>query len=178
MTMPNLRFLVAHPAHFIACGFGSGLSPFAPGTSGTVFAWAAYALLRHAYPADASFGLFLVLMFAFGTWCVHITGRDLGEPDHGAIVWDEIVPFWAVLMFLPAAIIDSPHGVLISAAGLAWQAAAFVLFRLFDIVKPPPAGFFDRKMKNAFGVMLDDVAAAGYTIMVLALLRMLIDRFG
>jgi len=178
MKIPNLRFLVSHPAHFIACGLGSGLSPVAPGTAGTAFAWVTYALLRHGYPADANFGLFLVFMLVFGTWCVHITGRDLGEPDHGAIVWDEIVPFWAVLMFLPPAIIDSPHGVLFSAGGLAWQGMAFVLFRLFDIIKPPPASYFDREMKNGLGVMLDDVAAAGYTIIVLALLRMLIDRFG
>ena len=178
MTMPNLKFLISHPAHFIACGLGSGLSSFAPGTAGTAFAWLTYALLRHAYPADVNFGLFLVFMFVFGTWCVHITGRHLGEPDHGAIVWDEIVPFWAVLMFLPPAIIDSPHGVLFSAAGLAWQGIGFVLFRLFDIVKPQPASFFDRRMKNGFGVMMDDVVAAGYTVLAVALLRVLADRLG
>ena len=177
MSTPNLKFLVAHPAHFIACGLGSGLTAIAPGTAGTLFAWLTYPLLRLAYPDDINFGLFLGLMAVFGTWCVHVTGRHLGEPDHGAIVWDEIVPFWALLMFLPPALIESPHGVFLSLAGLAWQAGAFVLFRLFDIVKPPPASYFDRRMKNGFGVMLDDVAAAGYALLVLALLRLLLERF-
>jgi phosphatidylglycerophosphatase A len=154
------------------------LSAFAPGTAGTAFAWVTYGLLRHAYPADANFGLFLAFMFVFGTWCVQITGRHLGEPDHGAIVWDEIVPFWALLMFLPPAIIDSPHGVLISAAGLSWQAAGFVLFRVFDITKPPPASYFDRRVKNGLGVMLDDVVAAGYAALALASARVLIERLG
>ena len=176
MSSPNLRFLIAHPAHFIACGFGSGLTSFAPGTAGTLFAWLTYPLLRVAYPVDASFGLFLIFMALFGTWCVHVTGRHLGEHDHGAIVWDEILPFWALLMFIPPALIESPHGVFLSVAGLAWQAGAFVLFRIFDIVKPPPASYFDTRIRNAFGVMMDDVVAAAYALLTLALLRLVIDR--
>ena len=177
MSTPSLRFLFAHPAHFVACGFGSGLTAVAPGTAGTLFAWATYPLLRLAYPVDANFGLFLAFMAVFGTWCVHVTGRHLGEHDHGAIVWDEILPFWTVLAFLPPALIDSPHGVYLSWPGLAWQAGGFALFRLFDIVKPPPAGYFDRRVKNAFGVMLDDVVAAGYALLALALLRALIEAW-
>lgn len=176
MSSPNLRFLIAHPAHFIACGFGSGLTSFAPGTAGTLFAWLTYPLLRLAYPADLNFGLFLAFMAIFGTWCVHVTGRHLGEHDHGAIVWDEILPFWALLMFIPPALIESPHGVFLSVAGLAWQAGAFVLFRIFDIVKPPPASYFDTRIRNAFGVMMDDVVAAAYALLTLALLRLVIDR--
>lgn len=171
MSSPNLRFLIAHPAHFIACGFGSGLTSFAPGTAGTLFAWLTYPLLRLAYPADLNFGLFLAFMAIFGTWCVHVTGRHLGEHDHGAIVWDEILPFWALLMFIPPALIESPHGVFLSVAGLAWQAGAFVLFRIFDIVKPPPASYFDTRIRNAFGVMMDDVVAAAYALLVLAVAR-------
>ncbi len=176
MTAPTLRFLFAHPAHFVACGCGSGLSSIAPGTAGTAFAWATYALLRLAYPADANFTVFLLLMFFFGIWCVHLTGRHLGEADHGSIVWDEIVPFWGVLMFVPAAVIDSPHGVLLSTGGLIWQFAGFLLFRVFDIVKPSPASFFDRRMKNGLGVMLDDVVAAGYTILALAAITAVLKR--
>jgi phosphatidylglycerophosphatase A len=176
MTAPNLRFLFAHPAHFIACGCGSGLTVYAPGTAGTLFAWALYPLLRLAYQTDGNFALFLVFMFVFGTWCVHLTGKHLSEPDHSAIVWDEIVPFWAVLIFVPPALITSPHGTYLSASGLAWQFTAFALFRLFDIVKPAPANYFDQRMKNGFGVMMDDVVAAGYAVLTLAAAKMLLDR--
>ncbi|MDO8931637.1 MAG: phosphatidylglycerophosphatase A [Rhodocyclaceae bacterium] len=161
-TPPSLRFLLAHPAHFVACGCGSGLSAFAPGTAGTLFAWVTYPLLRLAYPDDVNFALFLVLMFAFGVWCCQITGRHLGVVDHGSIVWDEIVPFWAVLLFTPA--------------GLVWQLAAFLWFRFYDIVKPPPADFFDTRVKNGFGVMMDDAVAAAYTVLTLALFKAALDR--
>lgn len=173
---PPFRFLFSHPAHFVACGLGSGLSPFAPGTAGTAFAWATYPLLRLAYPSEVAFALFLAFMFVFGIWCAHIAGRHLGMADHGAIVWDEIVPFWAVLTFVPVALVDSPHGVHLSPSGLAWQMAAFLLFRFFDIVKPPPAGWFDRRFKNGFGVMMDDAAAAAWTVLALALGKWLLDR--
>lgn len=158
---PPLRFLFAHPAHFVACGFGSGLSRFAPGTAGTLFAWITYPLLRLAYPDDANFALFLVFMFAFGAWCCELTGRHLGVIDHGSIVWDEIVPFWAVLLLTPT--------------NLVWQLAAFLWFRFYDIVKPPPARFFDTQVKNGFGVMADDLVAAGYTVLTLALFMAVLD---
>ena len=168
MTAPSLRFLFAHPAHFIACGLGSGLTTYAPGTAGTLFAWLTYPLLRLAYAGDGNFALFLAFMAVFGTWCIHVTGKHLGDADHGAIVWDEIVPFWTVLMFVPPALSQSPHGLYFSAVGLGWQAEAFALFRLFDIVKPAPASYFDRQVKNAVGVMMDDVVAAAYAILALA----------
>jgi phosphatidylglycerophosphatase A len=132
---PPLKFLFSHPAHFIACGLGSGLSPFAPGTAGTAFAWLTFPLLQLAYPNDASLALFLLFMFGFGVWCAHLTGKHLGVVDHGAIVWDEIVPFWGVLMFLP------------------------------------PANWFDARVKNGFGVMMDDAIAAAYTVLTLAVIK-------
>jgi phosphatidylglycerophosphatase A len=176
MTAPNLRFLLAHPAHLIACGFGSGLSRLAPGTVGTLFAWLTYPALRLLYPGDANFALFLIFMAVFGAWCAHVTGRHLGEADHGAIVWDEIVPFWAVLMFVPPVLIDSPHGHYFSLRALGWQVSAFALFRLFDIVKPPPASYFDQQMKNGIGVMMDDVIAAGYAVLALAAGKALVNH--
>lgn len=176
-TPPPFSFLFAHPAHFIACGCGSGLSAFAPGTAGTLFAWATYPLLRLAYPGDFNFILFLVFMFAFGVWCCQVTGRHLGMVDHGSIVWDEIVPFWAVLVFVPPAIVDSHHGVLVSLNGITWQAAAFLWFRFYDIVKPPPARWFDTRVKNGFGVMMDDAVAAGYTVLTLALFKAVLAHF-
>lgn len=159
---PPVSFLLRHPAHLVACGFGSGLSPFAPGTAGTLFAWASYPLLRGLFPDDLAFMVFLLLCFVLGVTSCHIAGRALGVADHGSIVWDEIVPFWAVLMLTPA--------------GWAWQLAAFLWFRFYDIVKPPPANYFDRQVKNGLGVMMDDVIAGAYTALTLALLKAAFDR--
>ena len=90
---PPWRFLFSHPAHFIACGLGSGLSPFAPGTAGTLLAWALYPLIRPVFGVeDLAFAIFLLAAFAYGVLACGRTGRDLGIIDHGAIVWDEIVP--------------------------------------------------------------------------------------
>lgn len=158
---PPTAFLFRHPAHLIACGFGSGLSPFAPGTAGTLFAWATYPLLRGFFPADFAFAIFLLLAFALGVTACHITGRALGVTDHGSIVWDEIVPFWAVLLLTPA--------------GWLWQLAAFLWFRFYDIMKPPPADYFDKQVKNGFGVMMDDLVAAAYTVLTLALFKAGVD---
>lgn len=153
---PSLRFLLSHPAHFVACGCGSGLSSIAPGTVGTLFGWLSFLLIK-PYFSDPAFALFLLVAYVGGVLAVDKTGRDLGVTDHGSIVWDEIVPFWAVLFFTPA--------------GLLWQATAFALFRLFDITKPYPASYFDQQVKNGFGVMADDAVAAGYSIFVLALIK-------
>jgi len=84
------------------------------------------------------------------------------------------VPFWAVLMFVPPILASAPDGITLSWSGLAWQTTAFLLFRFYDIVKPTPADYFDEKVKNGFGVMMDDVIAAAYTVLTLALLKMVI----
>ncbi|MDR2165657.1 MAG: phosphatidylglycerophosphatase A [Zoogloeaceae bacterium] len=153
---PSFSFLLSRPAHFFALGCGSGLSPWAPGTMGTLFAWGTFVLGRPFF-TEATFSVFLALAFVFGINAIHVTGRALREPDHGSIVWDEIVPFWGVLFMAPP--------------DLAWQGLAFVGFRFFDIVKPQPARWFDQSMKNGLGVMMDDVVAAGYTLFSLAMLR-------
>jgi phosphatidylglycerophosphatase A len=146
---PDRSFLFAHPAHFLALGFGSGLAPKAPGTAGTLAAFPLYWML-----ADNPFywvwiGVFLVV----GVWACEVTGRDLGVHDHGGMVWDEIAAFLMVLPFAPAG----------------WFGAflAFALFRLFDIWKPYPIGWLDARVPGGFGVMLDDVLAAGYAILCL-----------
>jgi len=154
---PSPGFLLSHPAHLIACGFGSGLSPFAPGTVGTLFAWLGYAPLRMVFPADPACAVFLLLAFVLGVSACQITGRALGVADHGSIVWDEIVPFWAILMMTPA--------------DWRWQLLAFFCFRFYDIAKPPPARYFDEKMKNGLGVMMDDLIAAAYTLFTLAVIK-------
>jgi phosphatidylglycerophosphatase A len=150
---PTFAFLIRHPAHMVALGFGAGLAPFAPGTFGTVVALPiAVALWRHA--GDAGFAAALVVLFALGVWASAVTGRNLGVPDHGAIVWDEVVAFLLVLFFVG----NDPVRV----------AVAFLLFRFFDIVKPPPIRQLDAALKNGFGVMADDILAAGYTLLVFA----------
>ena len=156
---PHWQFLFSHPAHFIACGMGSGLSPVAPGTAGTLFAWALYPWIRPVFGEDESlFAVFLLVAFAAGVLACDRTGHDLGVVDHGAIVWDEIVPFWLVLFLAPA---EWP-----------WQFAAFLLFRCFDILKPQPAKWFDTQVKNGLGVMMDDLVAAAYTLLALSVIKL------
>lgn len=153
---PSCKFLLASPAHFLALGCGSGLAPKAPGTFGTLFAWGSFLLFR-PYCSDALLlGLFAAA-YLLGIWIIDITGCALGDPDHGSIVWDEIVPFWLVLLLTPDTFF--------------WQLAAFMLFRYFDITKPQPARYFDTHVKNGFGVMADDLVAAGYTLLALALVK-------
>jgi phosphatidylglycerophosphatase A len=153
---PNAQFAFSHPAHVIAFGFGSGLSRRAPGTAGTLAAWPLGWIAGGVMPPALFVGL-MVFFFAVGTWACGVTGRRLGVEDHPAMVVDEMVAFLLVLAILPR--------------DLSWQAAAFLLFRAFDIVKPPPIRWFERRLHGGFGVMFDDLLAAGYTLLVLALLK-------
>jgi phosphatidylglycerophosphatase A len=150
---PTIAFLFHHPAHFIALGAGAGLAPMAPGTFGTLVA-IPLALLLRAHAGAVEFVIAIVVLFVIGAWAAQVTGRHLGVPDHGAIVVDEIAAFLLVLFLV----------------GPDWNrvAFAFLIFRLFDIVKPPPIRQLDAAMKNGVGVMLDDLLAAGYTLVVLA----------
>jgi phosphatidylglycerophosphatase A len=148
---PDARFLLAHPAHFIALGFGSGLAPVAPGTFGTLAAVALYWALALVLPPLVIAFLAIPLFFV-GVWACDVTGRDLGAQDHGAMVWDEIVAF------LPLAALAS--------ASLALQLVAFGLFRLFDIWKPFPIRELEKRVKGGLGVMIDDVVAAFYAYVV------------
>jgi phosphatidylglycerophosphatase A len=147
-----------HAAHAIAIGFGAGRAPFAPGTFGTLLAWPVGWGLGGA-PAGVALATIAVL-FVVGVWACGVTGRDLGVHDHGSMVWDEFVAFLLVLAIVPRE--------------LAWQAAAFALFRAFDIVKPAPIRWFERRYTGGFGVMFDDVLAAGYTLLALSLVRRLL----
>jgi phosphatidylglycerophosphatase A len=156
---PRAGFAFSHPAHFIAFGFGAGLSPLAPGTAGTLLAFPLWWLIGPAYPPAAVLGI-VAFLFAVGVWACDITGRHLGVADHGAMCWDEVVAFLLVLAIAP----QTPL----------WQAAAFFVFRLFDVVKPPPIRTLERRMKGGFGVMFDDILAAGYTLLVLALAKRLL----
>jgi len=150
---PTFDFMKPRLSRWIALGFGSGLSATAPGTVGTIFAWASFALL-HAVAGDVGMLLLWGLGLPVGVWAVGRVGRDLGVQDHGAIVWDEIVAFWMVLLLVPQT--------------FASQLAAFLLFRAFDILKPPPIRQVDRLWKTPVGVMADDLLAAAYTVLVIA----------
>jgi len=139
------------PTGFLAFGLGSGLSPYAPGTVGTVAA-----LLPALFLVQLPLwiGLLLVgLAFVVGIHLCQVTGNALGVHDHGGMVWDEFVGVWLVLLFMPF--------------NWAWWLAAFVVFRLFDILKPWPIRWLDRKVPGGFGVMLDDLLAGVYTLVCL-----------
>ena len=157
LMQPTLRFVFSHPAHFIAFGFGTGLSRIAPGTLGTLVALPLYLALSMLLPDKVLLPL-IVGLFFLGVWACEVTGRHLGVHDHSGMVWDEIVAFMAVLFFVPPL--------------LMWQAFAFLLFRLFDILKPPPIRSVDRDVRNGFGVMFDDAIAALYALLCLALWRL------
>ena len=159
----SLRFMLRHPAYCIALGFGSGLSPKAPGTVGTLWAWAAFLMLDRWLSVGQWAGV-LVLSLVIGVWACTRTARDLGLADPGAIVWDEVIAFWLVLW-------------LVMPAGLLGQAVAFALFRVFDAAKPGPVRWADQLFKSArgwrqgFGIVFDDLVAALCALLVIALWR-------
>lgn len=157
MTRATRARLLRQPVHFLALGFGVGLVPRAPGTVATVLAAAAGWWLS---PLPMAIRAALVAAMALaGIRICGESARRLGEHDHSAIVWDEIVGFLAVTLVLPAQPL--------------WWVAAFVLFRLFDIAKPWPVGYLDRRIGGGIGIMLDDLAAAGATAICVMLARMI-----
>ncbi len=155
---PTLRFMLASPWHLIALGAGSGLLRFAPGTWGTLLAWLLF-LRLDPWLSMWQWWLLIVVMLIVGALAAQRTGERLGVADSGHIVIDEIVAFWIVLLMLPG---DAAHGG-------ALLVAAFALFRFFDIVKPPPIRAIDERFAGGAGVMADDLVAAFYTLLVLAI---------
>lgn len=164
---PTWRFMLTHPAHAIALGFGSGLSPAAPGTVGTLWAWIAFNVLQ-PYMNDLRWGLLLVAGALVGWWACTVTARDLGAADPGAIVWDEVIAFWLILW-------------LVTPASFWAQLWAFALFRVLDAAKPGPIAWADRLFKRrrdmpigaaqGFGVLFDDLVAALCTLLLIAMWR-------
>jgi phosphatidylglycerophosphatase A len=138
---------------FLAFGFGSGLSRFAPGTMGTVVA-VPFALLLKSLP-ELIFWLVLVASFVLGVYLCDISSKRLGQHDPGGIVWDEMVAYWLTIAFLPVT--------------WSWWLAAFILFRFFDIVKPWPIRNVENRFGGGLGIMLDDIVAAFYAMAILAL---------
>jgi len=159
---PSVRFLLAHPAHFLALGFGSGLSPVAPGTVGTLWAWLAFLVLQ-LWLTPLGMGLLIALSLPVGWWACTVTARHMGVADPGSIVWDEVVAIWIVLW-------------LAMPMGFWGQLVAFALFRYFDAAKPGPVAWADQQFKGfgprgGFGILFDDLVAAFCTLLVIALWR-------
>lgn len=168
--VPTFGFMLRHPARWLALGFGSGLSPKAPGTVGSLWGWAGF-LLLYPYLTPLQWAAVIGVGLLVGWWACTATARHLGVSDPGSVVWDEILAMWIILWLLMP-------------AGLAWQAAAFGIFRYFDAVKPGPVGWADRLFKSepgtpigarqGFGILFDDLVAAGCTLLVLAVARQLL----
>ena len=152
--------MLQHPAHFIALGLGSGLSPVAPGTAGTLWAWLAFLALQQ-WLSPPALAAVVLLAWPLGWWACTVTSKHLGQADCGNIVWDEVAAFWLVLwLWLPA--------------GFWAQLLAFALFRLLDAVKRGPVGWADAAFhghgaRGGFGIMFDDLVAACCTLLLLAL---------
>lgn len=162
MPRPPLppRFLLQHPAHFLALGFGAGLLP-AAGTCGTLLAWLLYVLGLKTLPLWGWLLLFAIAL-PLGLWAAERTARALNQADANAIVLDEILAFWLLLVLSPA---TSWQG----------QALAFALFRLLDIVKPGPIGWAQRHWhgfgrRGAWGIYADDLLAALIAALVMRLI--------
>ena len=154
MTEPSQRRWNNHWVHFLAFGLGSGAAPKAPGTFGTLAAVPFYFLM-----ADLPlFYYALVCAFAFvlGCYLCDVASKALGVHDHGGIVWDEFVGYWLAMFAAPD--------------GLEWVLIGFVLFRVFDIWKPAPIKQLDARVHGGFGIMLDDVVAGVYAMIVLQLI--------
>lgn len=147
--------IIFHPIHFLSLGLGSGLSPFAPGTAGTLIA----VLLYFPLATLPLWGYVSVLVIGsvVGIYLCEKTSNKLGGHDHPAIVWDEFLGYWLTMLFAPA--------------GWLWIVIGFVLFRLFDIWKPWPISVIDHKVKGGFGIMLDDLVAGAYALVVLQLIH-------
>ena len=149
--------LLAAPSGWIACGFGSGLAPRAQGTFGSLAALLPWLALR-PLPLPAYLAV-IVLGFALGVLVCDAAGKRLGVDDHRALVWDEFIGQWIALLPL----LSMPF------SGV-WLAVGFALFRLFDVAKPWPIGWVDRRVKGGFGVMIDDVIAGVFAAVALMLL--------
>ena len=151
---PTFAFMRQRLSRCIALGFGAGLAPLGPGTAGTALAWLLHALLID-WIGWRGMAALTVVGFFVGIWAIRRAGKDLGDIDHGAIVWDEIIAFWLVLLLVPQTV--------------GAQVAAFVLFRVFDVWKPTPIREAEQRWQTPLGVMFDDLLAAGYVLVVFAI---------
>ncbi|MDX2478551.1 MAG: phosphatidylglycerophosphatase A [Gammaproteobacteria bacterium] len=154
VTRSSCKGILKDPVHWLAFGFGSGCSPWAPGTFGTLAAIPVYLLLQ-----GTSLWMYLLittLMFFIGIWLCGKTTKKLGVHDHSGIVWDEIVGYLVTMIAAPQ--------------GWLWIVTGFVLFRVFDILKPWPISIADKKISGGFGIMIDDIIAGIFAFTTLQLI--------
>jgi phosphatidylglycerophosphatase A len=150
--------LLRDPRHLLALGFGSGLAPVAPGTFGTLAAVPLYLLIA-GFPLEI-YLLIVLAGFLLGVYLCGFTTKVLGVHDHGGIVWDEIVGFWITMIAV--------------APEWYWMVLGFLLFRLFDIVKPWPIRWVDKHLQGGFGIMFDDVLAGIFAALALHLVLFIV----
>ena len=154
--IPDLnRKVMTNPIHFFAFGFGSGLSPFAPGTFGTLMAIPLYLLMMQL--SLASYLILVAIVCVSGIWICDKSSNLLGVHDHGGIVWDEFAGFFITMIAAPA--------------GWIWIVIGFALFRLFDIWKPSPISLLDKKVEGGLGIMIDDIVAGAYALICMQALH-------
>lgn len=163
LTSAQRRALMSHPAGWIATALGAGLLPKAPGTAGSLIALLPWWFLLRGLPIGAYVAV-LAVGFLLGVWACEVSDRRLGMHDQGALVWDEVVGMWITLFAAPVQ--------------WWWMVAGFVLFRLFDIWKPWPVRWADRSVRGGLGVMLDDVVAGIYALIVLQLAVLAVRQWG
>jgi phosphatidylglycerophosphatase A len=175
---PDFKWMLGSVNRVFAFGFGSGLSSIAPGTAGTLWAWAIFLVTDYVYPSFALAAILWALGIGliWGCWICGSVSEALGNRDFGGIVWDEMIAFWIILA-------------IIMPTNLWMQFLAFALFRFFDAVKPGPIGRIDRHFKNGensdapstgsqiwwrgFGIMIDDLVAAIFTLILIAFIQMI-----
>mgnify|MGYP005988882807 CR=1 FL=1 len=152
-TENKVAFDLTQPVQFLALGFGSGLAPKAPGTFGTLAAIPVFLLLTLLMPTPLHYALAVIVMGIAGIYICGKAADDVGVHDHPAIVWDEFVGFFITMFMIP----------------ISWQSivVGFVLFRIFDIFKPWPISFIDKKMTGGLGIMFDDVLAGVFALVIM-----------
>ncbi|WP_439294915.1 phosphatidylglycerophosphatase A family protein [Lonepinella sp. BR2882] len=152
---PLQHLRLTNPVHLLAVGLGSGLIHPAPGTWGSLAGLFIGILFMQIVPLKI-FMIFTAVCFLIGCYLCQKTANDMGVHDHGSIVWDEFVGIWIVQIGMDGFLVE--HLIL-------GNVVAFGLFRLFDIWKPFPIRYFDRKLENGFGIMIDDVLASLYALL-------------
>jgi phosphatidylglycerophosphatase A len=155
-TDTKVTFDLTQPIQFLALGFGSGLAPKAPGTFGTLAAIPLFLLLTMLIPTPLPYAIAVIILGIVGIYICGKAADDVGVHDHPAIVWDEFVGFFITMFMVP----------------VSWQSiiVGFILFRIFDIFKPWPISFIDKKMTGGLGIMFDDVVAGIFALAIMQLI--------
>jgi len=154
---PTFAELIKRPVCFLGLGFGTGLAPKAPGTFGTVAAIPIYWLMQGL--SLTAYLVITLIAFIVGIWICQKSADWLGKDDPSAVVWDEIVGYLIAMIAAPT--------------GWTWMLVGFVLFRLFDIRKPWPISWFDKNLHGGLGIMVDDVIAGVFTLLLIQVLLLM-----